>query len=226
MDFLFQSTSNGVLDLSGTLTVLGSALALGLLISLAYLLTHRKTVYTPSQPLTLIMLPAIIAIIIMLVGSNVTGAFSLAGAFSLIRFRTAPSDPKDIAYIFFTVAVGLACGLGYIGYAALFAIVLCAVMVVLESLHFGQPLGSMMTLRITIPESMSFDKVFEAELNRYTSYHERSKIRTSEFGTLFEMVYIIKLKKGTDVKAFLDALRAKNANLNISLTQREYDFGA
>ena len=87
--------------------IIGASLLLGLLISLTYLLTHQKEGYTPSFPVTLIMLPAIIAVIILLVGNNVARAFSLAGAFSLIRFRSAPGDPKDIAYVFFTLGVGL-----------------------------------------------------------------------------------------------------------------------
>jgi hypothetical protein len=121
------STEALTLNLQGILMVVLSSLALGLMISQVYIKTHRKEGYAENFPITLIMLPAIIAVIILLVGNNVARAFSLAGAFSLIRFRSAPGDPKDIAYVFFTLAVGLACGMGYLFYALIFALILCLV---------------------------------------------------------------------------------------------------
>ena len=121
------------------------------------------------------MLPAIIAVIILLVGNNVARAFSLAGAFSLIRFRSAPGDPKDIAYVFFTLGVGLACGMGYIGYAVLFAMILCAAMAILQIVHFGQPKTARMTLKITVPENLNFHGLFDDLLERYTVFWTRKR---------------------------------------------------
>ena len=106
IETLFSSVIGDSLDLPSLLAALGASLGLGLLISIVYMKTHKKELCTASLTVTLIMLPAIIAIIIMLIGNNIACAFSLAGAFSLIRFRSAPGDPKDIAYVFFHIERG------------------------------------------------------------------------------------------------------------------------
>ncbi|MBC3890007.1 DUF4956 domain-containing protein, partial [Acetobacterium paludosum] len=129
LETLFASTLTDTLTLSTTLNVIFASLIMGLFISIVYIKTQGKDGYSPGFTITLIMLPAIIAIIILLVGNNIARAFSLAGAFSLIRFRSAPGDPIDISYVFFTLAVGLACGMGYIAYGIIFAIILCTLMV-------------------------------------------------------------------------------------------------
>ncbi|MBC3890010.1 DUF4956 domain-containing protein, partial [Acetobacterium paludosum] len=126
---LFASALTDTLSVGSTLKIIFTSLIMGLFISVVYIKTQGKDGYSPGFTITLIMLPAIIAIIILLVGNNIARAFSLAGAFSLIRFRSAPGDPIDISYVFFTLAVGLACGMGYIAYGVLFAIILCIVMV-------------------------------------------------------------------------------------------------
>ncbi len=124
MDNFLASVLSETMTFNDVLTVLLSSLAVGFVISLLYIVTHKKTGYTPSYAVTLVMLPAIIAVIIMLIGNNVARAFSLAGAFTIIRFRSAPADPKDITYVFFTLAAGLALGLGFVGYAAIFTLAL------------------------------------------------------------------------------------------------------
>lgn len=217
LNTLFSSVAGDLSPLNACLIIL-SSLLLGLLISLTYLATHRKEGYAHTFPVTLIMLPAIIAIIILLVGNHVARAFSLAGAFSLIRFRSAPGDPKDIAYVFFTLGVGLACGMGYIGYAVLFAVILCAVMACLQAVRFGQPKTTQMTLKITVPENLNFHGLFDDLLEQYTVSWTRRKVKTCDFGSLFEVVYDIQLKDEAGQKEFLDAIRRRNGNLNISLT--------
>lgn len=223
LETLFSSTLGESLSIINVLAIVASALILGFLISLAYMLTHRKTGWQQSFVTTLIMLPAIIAIIIMLVGNNVARAFSLAGAFSLIRFRSAPGDPKDIAYVFFTLAVGLACGLGFIGYAALFAVFLCLVMIVIELTNFAAPGRTEMTLRISIPESLNFENAFDDILNEFTKRWVMKKVRTTEFGSLFELVFDIDMKADADRKKFIDKLRVRNGNLPVQLVMRELE---
>ena len=220
-DFLFSSEVGESLTFGHTLIVVGCSILLGLFISLVYILTHKQEGYSTSFSVTLIMLPSIIAIIILLVGNNVARAFSLAGAFSLIRFRSAPGDPKDIAYVFFTLAVGLACGMGYIGYATLFAVVLCLVMFVLSFVKYGTSKSSMMTLRIVIPENLNYQGLFDDILKQYTSTSTLKRIKTSDFGALFEISYRIVLKDEMASKDLIDAIRARNGNLQVSLTLRE-----
>ena len=227
LDFLLTGSSAAeTLTLGGTLLVIGSALTLGLFISLVYLFTHKKEDYSGSFPISLIMLPAIIAMIILLVGSNVARAFSLAGAFSLIRFRSAPGDSKDIAYVFFTLGVGLACGMGYIGYAALFAVILCFVMMVLQLFRFGSRPQNPMRLKIVLPEDMDYHGVFDGVLNEYTSVHKLVKVKTAEFGSLFELTYELTMKDNAQTKALIDQLRCKNGNLNVVLSIKEMNEAA
>ena len=137
LESIITTTSGESFTFINAIIVLVTSIVLGLIISLSYMKTNNKDRFGSNFSITLIMLPVIIAIIILLVGNNVARAFSLAGAFSIIRFRSAPGDPKDIAYIFFTLAVGLACGMGYIGYSILFTFVLCLLMLVLEKINFG-----------------------------------------------------------------------------------------
>ena len=203
-ELLFSSAIGETLNLYSMLAALGAALVLGLLISLVYLRTHKEEGYAASFTVTLIMLPAIISIIIMLIGNNVARAFSLAGAFSLIRFRSAPGDAKDIAYVFFTLAVGLACGMGYIAYAAVFAVILCLVMVMLHYINFATPKVTGMQLKVTVPEDLNFEGLFDDILDHYTDSWSLKHIKTSDFGTLFEISYSILLKKSVNRKKFMD----------------------
>lgn len=221
LDSLFSSSVVETLTFGTTLLIILSALALGLGISLVYIFTHKKEEYSASFTITLIMLPAIIAMVILLIGNNVARAFSLAGAFSLIRFRSAPGDSKDIAYVFFTLGAGLACGMGYIGYAVLFAVILCSAMIILDKTNFGSKKSSPMRLKIVLPEDMNYHGVFDKILSEYTSTCKLSKIKTTEFGSLFEITYDITMKDVTDSKSFIDKLRCKNGNLNIVLSMKE-----
>jgi len=223
LNTLFASIIGEALTPAVVLAAVGAALALGLLISVIYYKTHEKEGYQVGFAITLVMLPAIICIIIMLIGNNVARAFSLAGAFSLIRFRSAPGDPKDIAYVFFTMSVGLACGMGYLAYGLAFAIIMCTVMVLLHHTNFASPKTTGMQLKITIPEDLNFQGLFDDILAKYTSGWTLKRVKTSEFGTLFEVVFSINLNENADQKQFIDELRCRNGNLNILLTMKEYE---
>lgn len=216
-EILFSSATSETLTLSTTVNIIFASLLMGLFISVIYIKTRGKEGYSHGFTVTLIMLPAIIAIIILLVGNNIARAFSLAGAFSLIRFRSAPGDPIDISYVFFTLAVGLACGMGYIGYGMLFAVILCAVMVILSVTKYAKPRVNMMQLKITIPEDIDFQNCFEDILEQYTDSYKLQRVKTADFGSLFEIVYAIQPKEAMDQKEFIDQLRCRNGNLNIVL---------
>ena len=217
LETVFASTISETLTFTATLTSIFAALVMGLFISMVYIKTQGKEGYSPGFTITLIMLPAIIAIIILLVGNNIARAFSLAGAFSLIRFRSAPGDPIDISYVFFTLGVGLACGMGYIAYGILFAIILCTVMVVLSITKYAKPKNKNMLLKITIPEDLDYQNCFDDILNQYTQDYKIQRVKTSDFGALFEIIYCICLKDDVDQKAFIDKLRCRNGNLSIVL---------
>ena len=228
LETIINSTDGTSFTLTNTLIVITAAIILGFLISLVYMRTTKKAGYSPSFTVTLIMLPVIISIIILLVGNNVARAFSLAGAFSLIRFRSAPGEPKDIAYVFFTLAVGLCCGMGYIGYAIIFTIILCLVMLILDVTKFAMPKTKAMSLKIIVPEDLNYEGVFDEILNSYTTNYKIESIRTRDFGALFELNYSIHLLEEANQKQFIDELRCRNGNLNITLTinsQNEKVYG-
>lgn len=221
LDFLFTNTADTALTAGSAVLTLGAAFLLGLIISFTYMKTCRDRGYSQGFVLTIIMVPAIIAIIILLVGSNVARAFSLAGAFSIIRFRSAPGNPKDITYIFFAMAAGLACGVGLIGYALLFTVLLCAFMVVLYLVKFGVLRTVVKHLKITIPEDLNYEGVFEDILKEYTESHRLLRVRTTDLGSLYELQFEILPKAGINEKEFLDLVRCRNGNLNITLSLAE-----
>lgn len=226
LETIISSTTGESFTLANTLIILFASIILGLIISLVYIKNNEKNTYSNGFALSLVMLPVIISIIILLVGNNVARAFSLAGAFSIIRFRSAPGDPKDITYVFFTLAVGLACGMGFIGYAFIFTVILCLLTLILTKFNFANPKTSLSRLKITVPEDLNFEGVFEEILTKYADSYKIETVKTRDFGALFELHYILNLKKDVSQKELLDELRVRNGNLNISLTFAGFDNGS
>lgn len=193
-------------------------LIIGLLVCFTYMKTTKKTEISESFILTLIIIPIVINIIIALIGNNVASAFSLAGAFSIVRFRSEPGDPKDIGYIFFSMAGGLACGMGLYTYAILFTLILCLIMFVLNKLKFGVVSSNKKQLKVLIPENYDYEGAFDDLFNAYTNDHTLIKVKTVDLGSLYELSYIINLKDGARQKDFLDNIRCRNGNLTVLLS--------
>jgi hypothetical protein len=206
------------LSIYGIIGTIIVSFILGLIIALTYIKTHAKGRYSQNFTHTLIMIPAVIAIIILFVGSNFARAFSLMGIFSIIRFRSAPGDPKDISYILFSAGAGLACGIGLLPYALLFTVMVCAFMYVLSMANFGEKNVFTKQLKIVIPEDLDYQGVFDDVLLTYTSSHELRRVKTTDLGTLYELVYVVIMKEGVNEKEFIDELRCRNGNLNITLS--------
>ncbi|MWC30262.1 DUF4956 domain-containing protein [Paenibacillus sp. MMS18-CY102] len=213
--FATAATSSD-LTLAHALLTIFISIALGGIISLTYMKT--QTGFTQNFALTMIVLPTIVAIIILLIGSNIARAFSLAGAFSIIRFRSAPGDPKDIAFVLFTMAAGLACGVGAFGYAVLFTIILCILMFVLKAANFGAKKATQKLLKVTIPENLGYEEAFDEIFQSFKIDYELRKVRTTELGSLYELVYAVTIDHLTNQKELLDAIRCRNGNLDITLT--------
>ncbi|HHV28902.1 DUF4956 domain-containing protein [Acetivibrio mesophilus] len=217
-DIDLNTTVNTTLTLWSSLLTIIVSFALGIMISVTYIKTHVRGYYSQNFSLTLILIPSVIAVIILLVGSNVARAFSLAGAFSIARFRSTAGDPKDISYVFFSMAAGLACGVGLFGYAALFTILLCAFIVILCKIDFGAKKTCSKILKIIIPENMNYQGAFDDILKKYTTNYQLYKIKTTDLGTLFELVYTITMNSDKNEKEFIDELRCRNGNLSIVLS--------
>lgn len=223
MDIVFESIVDNDITLKATLIMLLSAMLMGFVVSLVYMQTHKEEGYMPSLIITLILLPAISSTIILLVGSNTAQALSLAGAAALIRFRTTLGDPKDLAYLFFTLAIGLACGCGFVGYAAVFTVLVCAVMVLVEVTGFGKGRKNAVKLKITIPECLDYPNAFDDIFKKNTDVWKLKKVKTTEFGSLCELEYLIEPKKSIATKQLIDELRTRNGNLDITLVLNPHE---
>ena len=201
------------------LTTIATALILGSIIAVTYRKTQDEEFYQRSLAVTLFMLPVILSAIILFVGSSIARAFSLAGTLSIIRFRSNPGDAKDIGFIFFDIAAGLACGVGLYGYGALFTAVLCIALLVIEKTNAFRPKSQRRILRITIPENLNFRGAFDDILCRYAKEFSLSKIKTTDLGSLFELVFSLSLADGENEQELINELRTRNGNLTISLSE-------
>ena len=145
---ILTSASNNITPTSALITI-AVALLFGVVIAFTYYLTQKEETYQRSMAVTLLMLPVILSVIIVFIGSNIARAFSLAGTLSIIRFRSAPGDPKDIGFIFFDIAAGLACGVGLYAYGAMFVLILCAVVILVEKFRLLEGKNTRKILKIT-----------------------------------------------------------------------------
>lgn len=221
-DQIFSSAVTGEmadqLTITSVLGILASSIIIGLVISLVYLLTHKKEGYSQAFCVALILLAPIVGMVILLIGNNVARAFSLAGAFALIRFRSAPGDPKDIAFVFMSVVMGLACGMGYWLYAGIATVIICAVIVILHLTNYAGKKGNVYTLKITVPETLNYVGAFDETLGKYTNSFKLVKVKSVDFGALFELSFTVDLKDDKQIREMLDDLRAMNGNLKIMLS--------
>ena len=193
MDNLFNNilvnVSNDITPQTAILTIIIAAL-LGALIAFTYYKTQDDEAYQKSLAVTLLMLPIILSIIIIFVGSNIARAFSLAGTLSIIRFRSAPGDPKDIGFIFFDIAAGLACGVGLYGYGILFVLALCVIIFAVTGFGLFEKKKIRKTLKITIPEDLNYQGAFDDILKKYTEKFFGGKIL---WGIISRFMVIIRI---------------------------------
>lgn len=217
---IFDSRSVNVISVPDFLLCLAVALGIGLLLAAVY--TYRNR-YTKSFLVTLAMLPAVVCVVIMMVNGNVGTGVAVAGTFSLVRFRSVPGTAKEIGAIFLAMCAGLIAGMGYLGFAVLFAVVLSAAAVLYNSFDFGsQKRGALYkVLHVIIPEDLGYTGVFDEILEEYTSSHELEQVKTANMGSLFKLTYYITLKSAEAEKELIDKLRCRNGNLEISVSRRE-----
>ena len=216
-DTIFTTTSDGSISITQSVIAIGAALIIGFVIAAVYMFICKKEGYQKNFIIGLAMLPAVVAVVILLVGSNVARAFSMAGAFALVRFRSAPGSAKDISIVFFTMAAGLACGLGYVTFAAVFVAVMLIVLIGATAIGFGDRNIGKKQLKITIPENLNYSSVFDDLFDKYTSEYKMISVKTTNMGTMYELTYEVRLKDESQEKDFIDQLRIRNGNLNITM---------
>ena len=221
---LFDTEMTTVISVPDFLLCVGSALVIGLLISACYRYHIR---YTRSFVATLALLPAVVCVVIMMVNGNVGAGVAVAGAFSLVRFRSVPGTAREIGALFLAMGAGLIVGMGYIAYGFLFSIVLGAASMLYNRLDFGagEKAALYKTLHITIPEDLDYTGVFDGLLREYTSSCELTQVRTTNMGSLFRLTYNITLRSADREKELIDKLRCRNGNLEITVSKQENTVG-
>lgn len=212
LDAISASVFRQSLTVTGVLLCTVTALALGLGIALIYMSGKQ---YNKGFVITLALLPAMVQIVITMVNGNIGAGVAVAGAFSLTRFRSIPGTARDIGSIFFAMSIGLAAGMGYLFYAVLFFVIVGAASLILYKSPFASESQSMQTLRITIPETLDYDGLFDDLFQKYTNGAEIDRVKTTNMGSLYEITYRVQMKTSTVPKKFLDELRCRNGNLNI-----------
>ncbi len=217
---LFDTDLTVVISVTDFLICVGVSLLLGLVTALSYM---YRTRYTKSFVTTLALLPAVVCIVIMMVNGNVGAGVAVAGAFSLVRFRSVPGTAKEIGMLFLAMGTGLISGMGYLGYAALFTVIMCAVFLLYSRLELGTKRNAAVykTLHITIPEDLDYSEVFDDIFDAYTTTHELERVKTTNMGSLFRLTYSITLRDAAREKEMIDQLRSRNGNLEITVSRQE-----
>lgn len=224
MDKIFTGIFDG--ELAQTIKVedfllcLGVSLVLGLIMAAVCV---WKNEHSKSFVLTLALLPAVVCVVIMMVNGNIGAGVAVAGAFSLVRFRSAPGSAKEIVTIFLAMGAGLIAGMGYLGFAALFTVVMCIMLVVYDFLSSvdGRDGALTKTIKITIPEDLDYTGAFEDIFTEFTKKHELVRVKTTNMGSMFRLTYDVTLKNAKDEKMMIDRIRERNGNLEIMISKKE-----
>ena len=217
---LFDTDMTAVITVGNFLLCMGCALVAGLLLALCYCFRSR---YTKSFVVTLALLPAVVCAVIMMVNGNIGAGVAVAGAFSLVRFRSVPGTAREITMLFLAMGAGLIAGMGYLAFALLFTVVLCGISLLYSCLDLGTKRNSAIykTLNITIPEDLDYSGVFDGIFAEYASSWELVRVKTTNMGSLFRLTYNLTLRDTSLEKEMIDKLRCRNGNLEISVSKQE-----
>ena len=195
-----------------------TAILLGGVISFTHKMTTKST---PNFLLTLCILPVLVQVIILLINGNLGTSLAVAGAFSLVRFRSMPGNSKEIISVLWAMAVGLGLGMGYIAYSAIITIVVAIFIFILNKIVYNEKDQVERKLKIVIPENLDYEEVFDHIFKQYTDKVELNKVKTTNMGSMYELSYIVEMKKGQKEKEFMDELRCRNGNMLVMLEKLE-----
>ncbi|MBQ4560061.1 MAG: DUF4956 domain-containing protein [Tyzzerella sp.] len=217
---LFDTDLTAVISVTDFLLCLGASLIIGILIAFAYM---YRTRYTKSFVVTLALLPAVVCVVIMMVNGNVGTGVAVAGAFSLVRFRSVPGTAKEICTLFLAMGAGLIAGMGYLGFALLFTAVMCVMFVLYNRLDFGtkKNAATFKTFTITIPEDLDYSGIFDDIFSEFTTSHDLVRVKSTNMGSMFKLTYNVMLRDVTREKEMIDKIRCRNGNLEIAVSKQE-----
>ena len=217
---LFDTDLTAVISVTDFLLCLGASLVIGILMAFAYM---YRTRYTKSFVVTLALLPAVVCVVIMMVNGNVGTGVAVAGAFSLVRFRSVPGTAKEICTLFLAMGAGLIAGMGYLGFALLFTAVMCIMFVLYNRLDFGtkKNAATFKTFTITIPEDLDYSGIFDDIFTEFTTTHDLVRVKSTNMGSMFKLTYTVMLRDVTREKEMIDKIRCRNGNLEIAVSKQE-----
>jgi uncharacterized membrane protein YhiD involved in acid resistance len=219
INFLFSSVITAAIDAKSFMLCTLASVLIGALVAFTY---TYKTKSSKNFTITIALLPLVVQVVIMLVNNSLGAGIAVAGAFSLTRFRSVPGTAKEICAVFATMAVGLATGMGFIWVAAVFTAIMVVFTLFYTLVGFGKAKSADRELKITIPENIDYTNLFDDLMKKYTSFNELVRVRTVNMGSLFQLVYKVRLRDVNKTKQFLDELRCRNGNLDIICTLPAY----
>ncbi len=209
----------GTFEIWSVLLAFAVSLVLGLIIAMVY----RKCAVCHGFPIILALMPMLVTAVIMIVNGNLGASVAVLGAFGLVRFRSAPGTAKEIGFLFFAMAVGLSVGMGFLSLAILITFIAGTAFLLLEKADFGNVSSNERLLKITIPEDLDYDGIFDDLFQKYTTHSDLDRVKTTNMGTMYELSYLIEMRNMSQQKEFIDELRCRNGNLTImmGLVKRE-----
>ena len=212
------STTAASISIENWLVCIGVAIILGVIISFVHKITTKTT---PNFLLTLAILPVLVQVVILLINGNLGTSLAVAGAFSLIRFRSMPGNSKEIISVFWAMAMGLALGMGYVVFAAIVTVIVSILMIIISKYTGKMTDLSERKLKIVIPENLDYEEVFNDIFPKYTDKINLEKVKTTNMGSMYELQYIVSLKKDIKEKDFLDEIRVRNGNMLVMIERQE-----
>ncbi len=217
---LFDAEHAATISVTDFLLCIVCALFVGIVIAFAYM---YRTRYTKSFVVTLALLPAVVCVVIMLVNGNVGTGVAVAGAFSLVRFRSVPGTAKEICMLFLAMGAGLIAGMGYLGFSVLFTVVMCVMFLIYNRLDFGasKNAATYKVISVTIPEELDYPGIFDDIFEKYTSSFNLIRVKTTNLGSMFRLTYQIVLRDSALEKEMIDQLRCRNGNLEIAVSAQD-----
>lgn len=205
------------------LVVMVSSVVLGIALAYFYMFIKREDGYVSDFPWTMAIMPPVVAVLIIMLANNLAAGIAVGGLFALTRFRSNQRNTEDIAYVLLTVVIGVISGTGYVAFAVIFTLFMMAIILALYFVRFGKTSEKNLTLRIVVPESLNYENLFDDLLKTYCLSFAINRVRTIDFGTLFELTYYVVVKKSTKQKEMMDALRQRNGNLTITMTVQRFN---
>lgn len=212
---MLSSILDGNFTIESLLICSISSIILGVIIAIVHKLTSK---YNKNFLITLTLIPLLVEAIMIMVNGSLGTGIAIAGAFSLIRFRSMPGTAREILSIFSAMTIGIILGIGYIGFAVLITLIYTIFVLIFSNISIFEN-NKEKILKITIPENLDYTEVFNDEFNNYLDKYEISQVKTTNMGSLFELTYLVNVKKNINEKEFIDKLRIKNGNLKIVLSK-------